>query len=59
MYLFEPYDVTYMWHLKYGTDEPICKTETDHGHESRLVVSKGEERGSGMDREFGVGGCKL
>ena len=27
--------------------------------ENRLVVAKGEERGSGMDREFGVNRCKL
>ena len=24
-----PYDITCMWNLKQGTDEPICKTETD------------------------------
>ena len=24
-----PYDITYMWDLKYGTDEPIYRTETD------------------------------
>ena len=24
-----PYDITYMWNVKYGTNEPICKTETD------------------------------
>ena len=24
-----PYDVTYMWNLKYGTNEHIYKTETD------------------------------
>ena len=24
-----PYDITYMCHLKYGTNERICKTETD------------------------------
>ena len=23
------YDITYMWNLKYGTNEPICTTETD------------------------------
>ena len=22
-----PYDITYMWNLKYGTNEPIYKTE--------------------------------
>ena len=24
-----PYDITYMWHLKYDTNEPIYKTDTD------------------------------
>ena len=24
-----PYDITYLWNLKYSTDEPIHKTETD------------------------------
>ena len=24
-----PYDITYMWNLKYGTDELIYETETD------------------------------
>ena len=24
-----PYGITYKWILKYGTSEPICKTETD------------------------------
>ena len=24
-----PYDITYMWNLKYGTNELIYKTETD------------------------------
>ena len=24
-----PYDITYMWNLKYGKDESIYKTETD------------------------------
>jgi len=23
------YAITYMWHLKYGTNEPIYKTESD------------------------------
>ena len=26
-----PYDITYMWVLKYDTNEPIYKTETDSG----------------------------
>ena len=24
-----PYDITYVWNLKYDTNEPIYKTETD------------------------------
>ena len=24
-----PYDITYMWHLKYGVVEPIYRTEKD------------------------------
>ena len=23
------YDIAYKWNLKYGTNEPICRTETD------------------------------
>ena len=37
-----PYDITYMRNLKYGTDEPIYKTETDSDIENRPVVAKGE-----------------
>ena len=24
-----PNDITYMWNLKYGTEEPVYRTETD------------------------------
>ena len=24
-----PYGITYMWNLKYDTNEPICETETE------------------------------
>ena len=43
-----------MRNLKYGTDDPIYKTETDHGHESKFVVASGEEARSGMGWEFGL-----
>ena len=33
-----------MWNLKYGTDEPVYRTETDSDMESRLVVAKGGRR---------------
>ena len=35
-----PYDVTYMWNLKYSTNEPIYETETLMD-KNRLVVAKG------------------
>ena len=31
-----PYDIIYMWKLKYDTNEPIYETDT----ENRLVVAK-------------------
>ena len=42
------YDITYMWNLKYDTNELIYKTETDSQTE-RHVVAKGEGDGGGMD----------
>ena len=47
-----PYDITYMWSLKYDTKEPICETETTH--------RRGEQTcgcqwcGGGKSRESGV-----
>ena len=46
-----------MWSLKYGTNEPIYRIEIDSDIENRLVVAKGEGRGSGMDWELGVNGA--
>ena len=43
-----------MWSLKYGTDAPVYKTETDQGHREQTSGCQREER-----REFGVGGYKL
>ena len=55
-----PYDITYLWNLKYGTNEPIYKTETDHGHGEQTCGCQGwETGGGGMDGEFVVGGCQL
>ena len=45
-----------MWNLKYGTDESICRTETD------LQTGRTDlwlPRGSEMEWEFGVSRCKL
>ena len=31
-----------MWNLKYGTNEPVYKSETGSDLDNRLVVAKGE-----------------
>ena len=41
-----PYGVTYMWNLKYDTNQLIYKTETDSDRENKRMVTKGE-RGMG------------
>ena len=55
-----PYDITYTWTLKYGTNDSVYKAQkhfTDM--ESRLVVARRNRGGSGMNGEFGIGRCKL
>ena len=52
-------DIIYLCNLKYGTDDPVYKTETDHSHGEQTCGCQGKEGGSGMDEEFGVGRCKL
>ena len=65
-----PYDITYLWNLEYGTNQPIYKAatylETEYNYNSynlrtdnRIVIAKGEGQWSGMDWEFGVSGCAL
>ena len=46
-----------MCNLKYGSNDPIYKTETDHGYGMWLPGWRGG--GSGMDEVFGVSRCKL
>ena len=50
-----PYDITYIWNLKYGTNEPIYKTETDI--ENRPVVAKGEGEGVGWTGSLALVGA--
>ena len=39
-----PYDISYMQNLKYGTNEPICRTETDsQTWRTDLWLPKGRE----------------
>ena len=51
-----PYDITYMWILKHGTNEHIYKTETA-SHRNQTCGCQAARRE--MDWEFGVGRCKL
>ena len=41
------YDATYMWTLKYDTNEPIHETETNHGHREQA----GSCQGRGLGRK--------
>ena len=52
-----PYNITYMWNLKYDTNEPM--KQTDSWTQNRLVVAKGEGVGGGMVCEVGGSRCKL
>ena len=51
-----PYDITYMWNLKYDTNEPNYESETDSKIESRLVVAKRRGLGKGWTGSLGLGG---
>ena len=48
-----------MWNLKYGTNDPTYKRETDHRHGEQTCGCQGEAGKSVMDWEFGVVRCKL
>ena len=49
-----PYDITYMWNLKYGKNEPIYKTETDsQTWRTDWWLPRVRREGSGMDEESG------
>ena len=55
-----PYEITYMGNLKYGTSEPIYKTETNSQTQrpDLWLLKRGAVTG-GKDWEFGVSRCKL
>ena len=51
-----------MWNLKYCTNEPMYKTETDSQTQRQTCACQGEEgrkRDGGMDREIEVARYKL
>ena len=37
-----PYDVTYMWNLKYNTNEHICEKQQTHRHREQTCVCVAE-----------------
>ena len=49
------YVVTYMWNLKYDTNELIYKIEIDSQTENKLMVTKGERGERGINNwEFAI-----
>ena len=40
-----PHSITFMWNLKYDTNELIYETDTDSDTENRFVFAKGKEVG--------------
>ena len=53
-----PYDITYMWNLKYGTNEFICAMKTDSQRE-QTCGCQDRSRDGGMDWESGISRYKL
>ena len=53
------YDISYMWNLKYDTDELIYETETDSWTKRTDCSCRGGKGGGGMDWEFGNSRYKL
>ena len=45
-----PYDITYRWNLKYGTNDPTYKTERDHGYGEQMCGCQG---GGGWGARWG------
>ena len=43
-----PYDITYMWNLKYSTCDPICRKETNSRTWRTELCCQGGGLGSGM-----------
>ena len=58
IYYYHIVYITYIWNLKYNTNELIYESETDSHIENRLVAAKGGEQGR-VGWEFGTSRCKL
>ena len=48
-----PYDITYMWNLKYDTNELTYETETDSQIKRTDLCCQGRGCGGGRDRDLG------
>ena len=53
-----PYDITYIWNLIYGTNEPFHRKE-NHGLGEKTCGCQGGGGESGMGGVLGVNGCRL
>ena len=49
-----PYDTTYMWNLKYGTDNPILKRNGSWPRRADLGFPRGKGEGVGQMSIWGV-----
>jgi len=54
-----PYDISYMWNLKYDTNECINERETELQTEKRLEVARGRGMGEGWSRRMGLAGTSF
>ena len=54
-----PYDITYMWNLKYDTNELTQETTASQIQKSDFWLPVGAESGRRNDWEFGISRCKL
>ena len=54
-----PYDITYMWNLKYNTNEHIYKKKKSHKCREQSWGCQREGRWGRKDWEFGIKRCKL
>ena len=55
----DKYDITYIWNLKYNTDEHIYKWKQTHKYREQMCGCQGGGCGSGKDWEFGISRCKM
>ena len=52
-----PYDITYMWNLKYNTNEHISKKKSLTNAENSLGAAKGRGGGGGKIESLGLKGA--